>query len=53
MVDVGYRYLNLGDVTTASDSFGAMTFKNVAAHEVRANEVMHGHIDEGVLSGHC
>ena len=35
MVDLGYRYLNLGDVTTASDAFGAMTFKNVAAHEVR------------------
>jgi opacity protein-like surface antigen len=35
MVDLGYRYLNIGDVGTASDAFGAMTFKNVAAHEVR------------------
>ena len=35
MVDVGYRYLNIGDVTTGSDALGAMTFKNVAAHEVR------------------
>lgn len=35
MVDVGYRYINFGDVTTASDSFGAMTLKNLAAHEVR------------------
>lgn len=29
MMDVGYRYLNIGDVNT-----GAMTFRNVAAHEV-------------------
>lgn len=35
MVDVGYRYLNFGDVTTASDAFGAMTLKNIAAHQVR------------------
>lgn len=35
MLDLGYRYLNFGDVKTASDSFGPMTFKNVAAHEVR------------------
>jgi len=35
MLDVGYRYLNVGDVKTASDAFGAMTFKNVAGHEVR------------------
>lgn len=34
-VDVGYRYLNVGDTQTESDSFGQMTFKNVAAHEVR------------------
>jgi opacity protein-like surface antigen len=34
-VDVNYRYLNLGDVHTASDAFGAMTLKNLAAHEVR------------------
>ncbi len=35
MMDVGYRYLNIGDVKTSSDAFGAMTFKNVAAHELR------------------
>jgi opacity protein-like surface antigen len=35
VIDVGYRYINFGDVTTASDAFGAMTLKNVAAHEVR------------------
>jgi len=34
-VDVGYRYLNLGDVSTASDAAGQMTLKNIAAHEVR------------------
>ena len=34
-VDVGYRYLNLGDVSTASDASGDMTLKNLAAHEVR------------------
>jgi opacity protein-like surface antigen len=34
-VDVGYRYLNVGDTQTESDSFGQTTFKNVAAHEVR------------------
>jgi opacity protein-like surface antigen len=34
-VDVGYRYLNLGDTQTDSDAFGQMTFKNVAAQEVR------------------
>jgi opacity protein-like surface antigen len=35
MVDVGYRYIDFGDVRTNADAFGAMTFKNVAAHEVR------------------
>ncbi len=35
VIDVGYRYIDFGDVKTASDAFGAMTFKNVAAHEVR------------------
>jgi opacity protein-like surface antigen len=35
MVDVGYRYIDFGDAQTANDSFGAMTFKNVAAQEVR------------------
>ena len=34
-IDVGYRYLNLGDINTKSDAFGAMTFRNVAAHEAR------------------
>jgi opacity protein-like surface antigen len=36
IVDVNYRYIDFGDVSTASDTFGAMTFKDVAAHEVRA-----------------
>ena len=35
MLDVSYRYVNFGDVKTASDAFGAMTLKNVYAHEVR------------------
>jgi opacity protein-like surface antigen len=35
LVDVGYRYVNFGDVKTATDATGTMTFKNVAAHEVR------------------
>ena len=35
MVDVGYRYLNFGDVTTAPMRSAPMTFKNIAAHEVR------------------
>jgi opacity protein-like surface antigen len=35
MVDVGYRYIDFGDASTASDSIGSMTFKNIAAHEVR------------------
>ena len=35
MVDVGYRYINFGDVRTNADTFGAMTFKNIAANEVR------------------
>ena len=35
VLDAGYRYVNFGDVTTASDSIGAMTLKNLAAHEVR------------------
>lgn len=35
MVDVGYRYVNFGNVTTGSDAFGSMTLKNLAAHEVR------------------
>jgi opacity protein-like surface antigen len=35
IADVGYRYLNLGDAKSATDAFGGMTFKNLAAHEVR------------------
>jgi opacity protein-like surface antigen len=34
MVDVGYRYMNFGDTTVGSDA-GAVTLKNLAAHEVR------------------
>ena len=34
-LDLNYRYVNFGDVETASDSFGAMTLKNLYAHEVR------------------
>jgi len=35
VVEAGYRYVNFGDVTTASDALGSMTLKNIAAHEVR------------------
>jgi opacity protein-like surface antigen len=35
MLDVGYRYVNFGDLKSGSDASGAMTFKNVAAHEAR------------------
>jgi opacity protein-like surface antigen len=35
MLDVGYRYIDFGDAKPKSDSFGTMTFKDVAAHEVR------------------
>ena len=35
MVDVGYRYLNIGNLSSGSDAFAATTFKNVAAHELR------------------
>lgn len=34
-LDASYRYVNFGDVMTASDAFGSMTLKNLAAHEVR------------------
>jgi opacity protein-like surface antigen len=34
-LDIGYRYLNIGDVKTASDAFGDLTIRNVAAHQVR------------------
>jgi opacity protein-like surface antigen len=35
MLDVNYRYVNFGDVQSASDAFGAMTFKNVYTQEIR------------------
>jgi opacity protein-like surface antigen len=35
-IDIGYRYLGFGNVKTGADAFGAMTFKDVSAHEVRA-----------------
>lgn len=35
MVDLGYRYINFGDVATGADVFGRMTVKQIAAHEVR------------------
>lgn len=35
MVDVGYRYLSLGNATTAADAFGSFKIKGIAAHEVR------------------
>ncbi len=34
-LDLGYRYLNLGNLQTGRDAAGSMTFKNVAGHEVR------------------
>ena len=34
-LDLSYRYMNFGDVTTAGDAFGAMSLKRLAAHEVR------------------
>lgn len=35
MVDVGYRYLNIGDLSSGGAPAVAMKFKNVAAHEMR------------------
>jgi opacity protein-like surface antigen len=35
MVDVGYRYIDFGDARTNADALGAMTFRDVSAHEVR------------------
>lgn len=35
-LDFGYRWLNLGDVKTRADAFGAMTFHHVQGHEIRA-----------------
>ena len=34
-LDLGYRYLNLGDLRTGRDAAGSMTFRNVAGHEIR------------------
>lgn len=35
-VDLGYRHVNMGDVTTGTDAFGnQLTFKKVSADEVR------------------
>ena len=34
-VDLGYRFISLDGARTDSDAFGSMTFKDVAAHEVR------------------
>jgi len=34
-LDIGYRYLNIGDVKTASDALGDLTIRNVSAHQVR------------------
>jgi len=34
-LDIGYRYLNIGDVKTASDPLGDLTIRNVSAHQVR------------------
>jgi opacity protein-like surface antigen len=34
-IDIGYRYINFGNLKSASDTNGAMTLKNVYAHEVR------------------
>ncbi|MEP7030712.1 MAG: outer membrane beta-barrel protein [Pseudolabrys sp.] len=34
-VDLGYRYLNVGDVKSSRDAAGATTFKDVAGHEIR------------------
>ncbi len=34
-LDLGYRYLSLGNLRTGSDAAGSMTFRNVAGHEVR------------------
>ena len=34
-LDLGYRYLNLGDLRTGRDAAGSMTLRNVAGHEIR------------------
>jgi opacity protein-like surface antigen len=35
LIDFGYRYLNVGDARSGRDALGAMTFKDVAGHEIR------------------
>lgn len=35
LVDVGYRYLSLGDATTSNDVFGNMRLRKITAQEVR------------------
>ncbi len=35
-IDIGYRYINYGDLTTPSTTFGPMTINKVAGHEIRA-----------------
>jgi opacity protein-like surface antigen len=35
MLDLGYRYLNIGDLSTGSGAIGTLKLKNIAAHEVR------------------
>lgn len=35
LLDLGYRYVNFGNVSTAGNAFGELTLKNLAAHEVR------------------
>jgi len=34
-IDVGYRYLSLGNITTGTGTSGALTLKGIANHEVR------------------
>jgi opacity protein-like surface antigen len=35
MIDIGYRYLNVGNARTSSSALGAMKFDNIAGNEVR------------------
>ncbi len=36
VIDIGYRYRNVGDAKGPDDTVGHLTFRNVAAHEIRA-----------------
>ncbi len=36
VIDIGYRYRNVGDAKGPDDTTGHLTFRNVAAHEIRA-----------------